>query len=141
MIPDEIKTIAEELNKQGGMKFIEGATDEQLADFEAEHQICLPAKYKAWLQCSDGGEFFLPAGVQFYGVAHKPIIDVDDNDRPGDNYIVIGALATGDPILCETDSEQISIFNHEVGCIESDETYTDFIAFLKDMAQALGIGG
>ena len=30
---------------------------------------------------SDGGEFFLPAGVQMYGVAHKPLINVKEDDR------------------------------------------------------------
>lgn len=141
MIFDEIKTIAEELEKQGSMQFIEGAAEEQIAAFEAVHQIHLPGKYKEWLQYSDGGELFLPAGVQFFGVSHKPIIDVDDNDRPSNNYIVIGALASGDPILCEKDAEQISIYNHEAGRIESDETYTDFVAFLKGLPDMLGIGG
>lgn len=36
-----------------------------------------------------------------YGVAHKPLIDIEDNDRPDDNYTVIGALASGDSILCK----------------------------------------
>ena len=47
----------------------------------------------------------MPAGVQLYGVSHKPLIDVNDNDRPDDSYIVIGALASGDPILCERKGE------------------------------------
>lgn len=40
----------------------------------------LPSKFKEWLLFSDGGECFLPAGIQLYGVAHKPLIDVNDND-------------------------------------------------------------
>ena len=44
---------------------------------------------------------FLPAGVQFYGVAHKPVIDINEGDRPDDSYIIIGALSTRDLILCE----------------------------------------
>lgn len=70
-----------------------------------------PVEYKEWLQYSDGGECFLPAGIQLYGIAHKPFIDVNDNNRLDDKYLVIGALASGDPILCEKDSEQISIYN------------------------------
>ena len=55
----------------------------------------------------------MPAGVQFYGVTHKPLINVDCNDRPDDPYVVIGALDTGDPILFKKGSEQISIYNQE----------------------------
>lgn len=70
-----------------------------------------------------------------------PIIEVNDNDRPSDNYIVIGALASGDPILFEKGTEKIAIYNHEAGRIEDDEVYTDFFTFLKDLYDLLGIGG
>ena len=90
---------------------------------------------------SDGGDCFLPAGVQFYGISHKPIINISDDDRPNDKYIVIGALSTGDPVLCEKEGETISIYNHEAGVIEDDEIYDDFYAFLKDLPDLLGIGG
>ena len=122
------------------MKFNEGATEEQIAEFEKEHEIVLPLKYKEWLSFSDGGELFLPAGVQFYGVAQKPVIDVNDNDRPEDKYIVIGALSTGDPLLFEKGTEKIAIYNHEAGRIEEDEIYDDFYTFLKDVYDLLGIG-
>ena len=79
--------------------------------------------------------------MQFYGVAHKPLIDVDDPDRPDSGYIVIGALSSGDPILCEKEGERISVFNHEGGRIESDETYADFYAFIDALTEILGIGG
>ena len=52
-----------------------------------------------------------------------------------------GALASGDPILCEKSSEKIAIYNQEAGRIEDDEIYDDFIAFLKDLHDLLGIGG
>ena len=80
------------------------------------------------------------AGVQLYGVAHKPVVDVCDSDRPNDSYIVIGALSTGDPILFKNGTEQIAIFNHEAGRIEEDESYEDFFAFLRDLYDLLGIG-
>ena len=64
---------------------------------------------------------------------------MDDNDRPTEEYIVIGALATGDPILCERTGERISIYNLEAGRIEEDEIYEDFFAFLEDLYELLGL--
>lgn len=140
MISDELKGILDTLTKQGKMCFLEGATEEQILIFENEHSITLPVQYKEWLGYSDGGEFFLPAGVQFYGVAHKPVIDVNDNDRPNEEYVVIGALASGDPILFNKRGDQIAIYNHEAGRIEEDEVYQNFYAFLNDLYDLLGIG-
>ena len=64
MISDELKSIVDMLNRQGKMCFIDGATEDQIAQFEKEQDIQLPLKYKEWLFYSDGGECFLPAGVQ-----------------------------------------------------------------------------
>ena len=141
MISDELKKIVDGLSKQGKTVFFEAATKEQIVLFEEEHKIKFPEKYKEWLLFSDGGECFLPAGVQFYGIAHKPVIDVNEKDRPSDEFIVIGALANGDPILFEKGKENISIYNRESGRIESDEMYDDFFAFLNDLYGILGIGG
>ncbi|MDU7336738.1 MAG: SMI1/KNR4 family protein [Clostridium sp.] len=141
MLSDELNNIVGQLNTQGEMNFFAGATEEQIKLLEKKHEIKLPLKFKEWLLFSDGGEFFLPAGIQLYGVAHKPLIDVNDNDRPDENYIVIGALSSGDPIVCEKAGEKISIFNHEAGRIEDDEIYTDFFAFLNDLYDLLGIRG
>ena len=55
--------------------------------------------------------------------------------------VVIGALSTGDPIIFKKSEERISIYNHEDGVIEDDETYEDFYAFLRDLYDLLGIGG
>lgn len=123
------------------MNFCKETTENKILEFEKEHNIKLPAKYKEWLLFSDGGEFFLPAGIQLYGIENKPTIDVDNNDRPSEEYIVIGALASGDPILCEKAGEKIAIYNQETGKIEDDEIYDDFIAFLIDLYNLLGIGG
>ena len=141
MIQDELKTIIDQLQEQGKMSFLEKTTEEKITSFEKENSVTLPSKYKEWLLYSDGGEFFLPAGVQLYGVEHKPLINVNDDSRPNDNYIVIGALATGDPVLFKKDSEEIAIYNQEAEKIEQDEIYDDFIAFLKDLYNLLGIGG
>ena len=140
MISDELKKIIDLLNQQGKMAFLEGATEEQISHFEKENEVKLPEKYKEWLRFSDGGECFLPAGVQFYGVAHKPLIDVNENDRPDDNYIVIGALASGDPVLCEKAGDKIAIFDHETGSIDDELVYDDFFALLNDLYDLLGIG-
>lgn len=141
MVSEELKAIIEKLNTQDKMAFLEDATEEQISQFEESHKVKLPEKYKEWLQHSDGGDCFLPAGVQFYGVSHKPLIDVDCNDRPNDSYVVVGVLDTGDPILFKKDSEQISIYNQGAGRIEEDEVYDDFFAFLNDLYDLLGIEG
>lgn len=140
MVSDELKGITKTLNTQGKMRFLTPCSEEKITQFEHEHSITLPKQYKEWLQFSDGGECFLPAGVQFYGISQKPFIDVDDNSRPDNSYVVIGALASGDPILMKKDSEQISIYNQEAGRIENDEVYADFFAFLNDLYDLLGMG-
>ena len=140
MISDELKVIVDKFNEQGKMNFLEATTEEKITEFEKEHNVKLPEKYKEWLLFSDGGEFFLPAGIQLYGVEHKPVVNVDNNDRHSEDYIVIGALASGDPILCEKAGEKIAIYNQEAERIEDDEIYDDFIAFLNDLYDLLGIG-
>ena len=141
MISEELKGIVDKFNEQGKMNFLGETTEEKILDFEKEKEVILPSKYKEWLLFSDGGEIFLPAGVQLYGIEHKPIIDVNDNSRPSDNYVVIGALASGDTILFKKDSEKIAIYNQAAGIIEDDEIYDDFNLFLNDLYELLGIGG
>ena len=140
MIAEELKAVVDKLNGQGKMSFIEAAAEEQISQFEENNKIKLPEKYKEWLRYSDGGEFFLPAGIQLYGVAHKPLIDIEDDDRPDDNYIVIGALASGDPVLCEKAGEKIAIFDNETGSIDYELVYDDFFALLNDLYDLLDIG-
>lgn len=141
MMSNELQRILDTLKQQGRMDFKPEATSDEISKFERENGIEFPAKFKEWLLFSDGGELFLPAGVQFYGVSHKPLIDVSYDDRPTENYVVIGGLSTGDPVLFAKGEERISIFNHEAGIIEDDESYDDFFAFLKDLYELLGIGG
>ncbi|KWZ73654.1 SMI1/KNR4 family protein [Alloscardovia omnicolens] len=140
MISEELKTIVDRFKDQGKMSFLEGATEEQITQLEKEHEVSLPEKFKEWLMYSDGGELFLPAGVQLYGVTHKPVIDVNENDRPDENYIVIGALASGDSVLCEKSGEKISIYDHESGSVDDELIYDDFYAFLNDLYDLLGVG-
>ncbi len=138
---DELNRIVTKLQEQGKMSFAPKASEVLIRAFEVRNGITLPTKYKEWLLFSDGGDLFLPAGVQLYGVAHKPLIDVNDDDRPNANYIIIGSLTTGDPILCEKSGERISIYNHEAGRIEDDETFKDFFDFLNNLGETLGKGG
>ncbi len=119
----------------------DSATKEQIVAFEQKHKMDLPEQYRVWLSMFDGGELFRPGGIQLYGVAHKPIINVDNNDRPNNKYIVIGALSNGDPILCQKNGEEISIYNRSAGRIEPDEVYPDFFSFLADLVNMLGIEG
>lgn len=141
MISEELKGIVDKFKKQGKMNFLEETTEEKILSFEKEKGVTLPSKYKDWLLFSDGGELFLPAGIQLYGVEHKPLIDVNDNSRPSEDYVVIGALASGDPILFKKDSDKIAIYNQGAGRIEDDEIYDNFVAFLNDLYDLLGIGG
>ena len=138
MIPDRYKEIIEILNGREDKSFIEGATEEQISNFEKENKIKLPSQYREWLLFSDGGEFYIPAGPQMYGVAHEPLINTNLDNRPDDTYIVIGVLSFGDPILFKKDSEKIYIYNHEDGTIAEDETYENFYSFLKDLPEIVG---
>lgn len=137
----EINAIVNVLVSSGRLVAIEAATTEEIAAFEDKHGVRLPALYKEWLLLTDGGECYPPAGVQFYGVAHKPLINVDDNDRPDADYIPIGALSTGDPILFKKGEDYVAIYNREGDVIEDDESYKDFLAFLNDLDGILGLEG
>ncbi len=130
-----MKAKIEELTAMGEMRFCDGATDDQITKFERDHACALPLEFKEWLRCSDGGELFLPAGIQLYGVGHEPTIDAQDGKR----IIIIGALSDGDPILCESGNSKIAIFNVEAGEILDDEIYDNFYAFLEDLPNLLGI--
>ena len=140
MISDELKVAIDQIKGKGKVRFLEAATVEQIAQFEKKNNIKFPAKYRERLQFSDGGELYLPAGVQLYGVAHKPLIDRDDKDRPDDNYIVVGALASGEPVLFKKDEEKFYIYDHERQELDDDLTYDDFVALLNDLYDLLGIG-
>lgn len=141
MISEKLKAIVDKFQEQGKINFLDETTEEKIQTFEKEKGVTLPSKYKEWLLFSDGGELFLPAGIQLYGIEHKPLIDVNDSTSPNDDYVVLGVLASGDPILFKKDSEKIAIYNQEAGRIEDDEIYDDFIAFLNDLYDLLGIGG
>lgn len=139
MISEELKKIIDIIYAQCENNFLDATTKEKITNFETKHNIKLPVKYKEWLLFSDGGEIFLPAGIQFYGVEHNPTIDIEDNNSPGTDYIVIGTLSSGDPIVFKIGEEQISIYNLEDDRIENDETYKNFLCFLEDTYNILGL--
>lgn len=139
MISEKLQKIIDTICTHGEMNFLDATTEDKIETFEIAHNIKLPEKYREWLLFSDGGEIFLPAGIQFYGVDHKPIIDIEGDDWPDDSYIVIGTLASGDPIVFRKAEERISIYNLTDDRIEDDETYEDFYAFLKECHNILGI--
>lgn len=139
MEQNKLKDIYSKLCSQGKMDFLKPASEKEIRTFEIKNGFKLPDLYREWLLISDGCELYLPAGIQLYGVANKPFIDLSDNNRPNDNYVVIGALPNGDPILCEKNNEKISIYNSEDKKIESDEIYENFITFLNDLPNILGI--
>ena len=140
MISEELKEILEKIKNQGKMRFLDAATDEQIVQFETSNDIQLPELYKDWLRYSDGGELYLPAGVQLYGVAHKPLIDVDYDDRPDDNFVVVGSLASGEPILFKKNEEKFYIYDHGSQELDDDLTYDDFLVLINDLYDLLGIG-
>lgn len=49
MISDELRNILDKITKQGKMRFLEGATEEQILAFENTNGITLPTQYKEWL--------------------------------------------------------------------------------------------
>lgn len=134
MPSQNIKTIIDIISAHGKLSLKAPATETEINSFEEKYGIKLPEQYKEWLLFSDGGELFLPAGFQLYGVSHRPIIDIHDMWCPDEKYLVIGAMSWGDSILCEKDSEAISIYNHETGTIETNEVYKCFYDFLQDAA-------
>lgn len=142
METNEAKILAEKLLEQGKdlFDFPEGATEEQITAFEKENGIALPVKFREWLLYADGGNFYLPAGVQIYGIAKNPFINVNDEDRPNDDYVVIGRMSWGEPVVFKKGGEEIDIYDHETGEIDDEVRYEDFFAFLKSLHGLLGIG-
>lgn len=136
-ISNELHEIIKKMEAQGKVNFKTSATEEQIKEFENKHNIALPKKYKEWLLFSDGGECYIPAGIQLYGVISKPLIELQNDDGISDDYIVIGALPQGDPIIFKNNHEHISIYNLETGKIEKDETFDDFFEFLRNLYEIL----
>ena len=46
MVSDELKQLVNKFNEQGEMNFCKETTENKILEFEKEHNIKLPAKYK-----------------------------------------------------------------------------------------------
>lgn len=138
MASERVEDITERLNDAGNMWFLEGADDDAIAAFEESNGVTLPPSFKEWLSFSDGGDLDF---IQLHGVGvaeRGPVIDVDDEDRPDDSWMVIGFWLDGTPLVCKKDgSERIVTYDHEAGEIDEDEDYPDFFAFLEDLCAQL----
>ena len=139
MISDDMRALEEKLVPRDDMRFPEEATDEEILAFEKNNNITLPLSFREWLCLHDGGEFYLPGGVQIYGVAHKPLINVAYGDRPDCEYIVIGRMSWGEPVVFKKGEEEIVIFDHESNDRDDDVRYQSFYSFLNGLYDLLGI--
>ena len=77
--------------------------------------------------------------MQFYGVAHMPLIDTEDDERPDGSYIAIGRMCNGAPVLFRKGSQKFAVYFSEDGEIDDDLVYEDFYAFLDDLYDLLGL--
>ena len=139
MCMDSITDIYVRLYVKKDMYFPPAATLTDIEEFEKENNIGLPKQYKQWLELTDGGDLYLPAGIQFYGVNNNPLIEVNEKISLGNDYIIMGKLASGDPLVFRNGSEEILIFNQTDNRIEDDESYSSFYEFLVALEEILGI--
>ena len=136
---NKLESIVNKLKNTGEMSFFNGVNEKDILNFEQVNSIKLPSELRKWYLYSDGGEFFLPAGLQLYGILHKPVIDINDTDKPSDEYYVIGRLSWGDPVLCKRNSDEIFVYNHENNVINEEESFSSFFSFLDNLGVFLGI--
>ncbi len=136
---NKLDSIISKLKNTGDMSFFDGVSEDDIINFEKNNNVKLSSELRQWYLYSDGGEFFLPAGLQLYGVLHKPVIDLNDSDKPNDDYYVIGRLSWGDSVLCKKDSDEIFVYNHENGTISDDEVFSSFFEFIDNLGAFLGI--
>ncbi len=132
----KLQEIIASLKSKSEMRFLPGVTQKRIEAFEKNNGLLLTNQYREWLQFSDGGELFPPAGVQLYGIAHRPVIESDE--EIGKQYVVIGSLASGDPIVSVKGTETVAIYNREKNRFEPDEQYDDFVSFLTNFREILG---
>lgn len=62
-------------------------------------EVNLSIAFKEWLQFSDGGKCLLPAGVQFYGVAHNGLLKETHRDGIAVEDWDLSKLRTGESVI------------------------------------------
>lgn len=139
MVSERLRKTAGTLESQGTMNFLDPATPEQISEFERKNGITFPEQYREWLSFSDGGELFLPAGCQLYGVAHLPLIDPSDGNRPDDSWVAVGAMCSGDAVIFEKESGRFAVYFAEEGRLDDSLVYKDYFTFLGSLYDLLGM--
>lgn len=119
----KLELALKKIEETGRISLKAPATKEEIDAFKKTNEVCLPEQLSEWLMISDGGDLLLPAGVQLYGVSHKPFIEMDERVIPKDRGIVIGAMANGDPVVCFFEDGRVAIYDNEAGCFDEDEVF------------------
>ena len=86
---EQLKEIDEDFKRS---EFFPSATDEQINNFEKEHNIQIPESYKQWLHLSNGGYLFC-GGTHLYGVYNNPEPSIGNDFSNGmvpKEYLIIG---------------------------------------------------
>jgi hypothetical protein len=125
----KIKVITD--SDEFAMSFHPPVSSNEIHSFEKNHNLTLPEQYKQFLLFTDGC-CLLNTSVQFYGVAHKPIIKTDF-EGVDKGYYVIGKFGFGDPICFTAGSDKIIQYGET--CIE----YPDFRALLDYIITNFGV--
>lgn len=122
-----------------GTELYPAATDAQIADFERDQDVTLPATFKQWLRISDGGRLCFPAGIELFGVARPPLLELDDPYTPDGGWLVAGMMLDTDLVLVSLNGEETVIYNREGDTFDDAVYYRDFLAFLEDVPHQLDI--
>ncbi len=125
--------------------FIQGATLDQIENFEKENKISLPIEYKQWLMFTNGGELFIPGTTMFgiyndqsqtyYGqLIYKKGIDSKYKMLSiPDNLLVIGRMNFGDLICIDiTGNDFVLQWDHE-----NAEEYNRWISFSEWLSESI----
>jgi len=136
-----MKEIIEQFKEMPNMSFLPGVGAGEIADWEAENSVALPADYKEWLMFSDGGEIYIP-GMQLYGVSHKPLLSYynqpDEREDLPEELFVLGEFGFGD-VLCFVKGESAIVqWDHELW--EEYMRWESFKDFLSEAEELFGEG-
>lgn len=86
MISEELKAIIDKLNKQGKTIILEGATEEQITQFEKDHKIELPEKYIP----SERSFEAIGKAVRLHHIGRSKVLDLFPRTEKGKNQYNLG---------------------------------------------------